>query len=85
MTLPRRAALMLMALVLVACSAPDESTRTLEKSGYTNIETTGWEPFSCGEKDSFSTGFRATNPSGQPVEGVVCCGVIKRCTVRFSR
>ncbi len=72
-----------MLLLLCACSSPDESRRTLDNAGYTDIETTGWEPFACGEKDTFSTGFRATNPSGQRVSGVVCCGVIKRCTVRF--
>lgn len=31
----------------------------------------------------FQTGFVAKNPAGKRVEGVVCCGVLKACTVRF--
>lgn len=44
----------------------------------------GYKPFQCGEGDAFSTGFRATNPSGERVEGTVCCGRWRKgCTVRF--
>ena len=75
--------LALAALLLCTCTAPDNSTDTLTKMGFTNIEITGWSPFSCGEDDSFSTGFKATNPVGLPVSGVVCCGLVKNCTVRF--
>lgn len=32
---------------------------------------------------AFTTGFVATNPQGMRVEGVVCCGWLKSCTVRF--
>lgn len=67
---------------LAACSASDASTRALQMHGFTDIETTGWSPLSCGN-DAFSTGFRATNPQGQRVEGAVCCGLLKNCTVRF--
>lgn len=67
-----------------SCGASEERSRAaLEKSGYKDIEITGYSPFSCDEKDSFSTGFKATNPVGQRVEGVVCCGLLKNCTVRF--
>lgn len=58
--------------------------RTLQASGFTAVEMTGWKPFTCGKGDTTSTGFKATNPAGQRVEGVVCCGlVMKACTVRF--
>lgn len=69
--------------LLVGSTAPDYTRETLQKSGYTNIEVTGFSPFSCGEDDTFSTGFRADNPQGQRVEGTVCCGMLKSCTVRF--
>lgn len=71
-------------VALGACSDADETRRTLKSAGYSNIQTTGWSAFSCGKDDTYSTGFVATNPSGQRVEGVVCCGLVfKGCTIRF--
>lgn len=75
--------LIILAGVLTACVAPDASVRALQNQGFTNIETKGWQPFTCAESDTFSTGFTATNPQGRRVGGVVCCGVLKNCTVRF--
>lgn len=76
-----RAALLL--LLSLACSDERSTRATLEALGFSRIEVTGWSPYSCSEEDSFSTGFRAVNPRGVPTEGVVCCGLLKRCTVRF--
>lgn len=75
----------LAAMVLLAsCTNEDDTIRTLRSSGYTDIVTTGWEPMSCSKDDTFETGFRAKNPTGQWVRGVVCCGLVfKGCTVRF--
>lgn len=71
-------------LLLGACSAPDWTHETLEKSGFSDVDTAnGWAPFRCSKDDSFSTHFTATNPVGQRVSGVVCCGIFKSCTVRF--
>jgi len=67
----------------LSCDSPDRATMTLRQAGYTDIRTTGWDPFSCGEDDMFTTGFTATNPRGDTVSGVVCCGLWKGCTVRF--
>lgn len=47
------------------------------------LDAGSWAPLSCSNSDTYSTGFAATNPAGQPVSGVVCCGVLKSCTVRF--
>jgi hypothetical protein len=69
--------------VLAGCSDAGRTQETLEKSGYHDIHVGGYAPFSCGQDDSFSTGFHAVNAAGQPVDGVVCCGVLKGCTVRF--
>lgn len=44
---------------LAGCSAPERAKRVLDNSGYTEIEITGYSPFSCGKDDTFSTGFRA--------------------------
>lgn len=73
------------ALLAIAsgCTAPKASSETLRRSGYTNIETGGYDFFSCGQDDAFATHFRAKNPQGVEVEGTVCCGLLKSCTVRF--
>ena len=71
-------------LLMMGCgSAPERSTTALKKAGYSKIEITGWEPFECGQDDTYSTGFVADNPVGTRVSGVVCCGLWKNCTIRF--
>ena len=70
-------------LFTVSCTDDAATIRTLESSGFTDIKTTGYSMFACGEDDSFATGFIATNPAGQKVQGTVCCGMFKNCTVRF--
>lgn len=57
--------------------------RVLEAQGFSDVHLTGWVWFGCGEGDDYTSGFRAKNARGQPVEGYVCCGVMKACTVRF--
>ena len=74
----------LLTMFVPSCSAPEESKETLEKAGFSDIEITGWIPLQCSKGDTFSTGFKATNPLGKRVEGVVCCGwPTKACTIRF--
>jgi len=76
--------LVLMCIVLMAgCTAPDRSRETLDNSGFTNIEIGGWAGLSCSDGDTYKTKFSATNPNGKRVTGVVCCGMMKGCTVRF--
>lgn len=70
-------------LTAAACSDAQSSLAALKAAGYSNIAITGWEPFSCGQDDTFSTGFTADNPKGERVRGVVCCGLMfKACTIR---
>ena len=77
-------ALVLLLLVFIAgCTDHDATKETLEKAGYTEITTGGYDVFGCGKDDFFSTKFEATNPAGQKVSGTVCCGIFKKCTVRF--
>lgn len=67
----------------VGCTPRDgDAIRALEASGFDVIELTGYEPFVC-LGDELSTGFEATNARGQRVSGVVCCGIVRACTVRF--
>ena len=73
----------LMAL-MTGCTQPDKATRILQQSGYKNIVITGWRPWMAGKDDTFSTGFRATAPSGQTVTGAVTGGWLKGSTIRLD-
>lgn len=83
MTLKNTIASIILAAALASCTDEDATRSTLRAYGFTNIQTTGYAFFGCGEEDEFSTGFRAVNQQGMRVEGVVCCGWFKNCTVRF--
>lgn len=72
------------ALLLTGCTDVDETNRVLKSQGYTGINITGHEFFSCSSDDFSSTGFSATNAAGRQVSGVMCCGMFfKSCTVRW--
>ena len=69
---------------LSGCTDEASARRTLNASGFKDVQITGYEWFSCGEDDASHTGFIATNPNGARVSGVVCCGLVfKACTIRF--
>lgn len=72
-------------LVFLAVPRTDaaRTMTTLQNAGYSDIETTGHRYFACGQDDWYTTTFTAINPIGRSVEGVVCCGMLKDCTVRF--
>lgn len=77
-------AIALLALAVTACSAPETAESALKKEGFTDIQITGYSPFSCSKDDTFSTGFRARNVQGQVVEGTVCSGLVfKNATIRW--
>jgi hypothetical protein len=75
----------ILAVIVLALGCTDDSgsTNALKSAGYSNIKLTGYSFFSCSDSDTFATGFVATNPVGQRVNGAVCCGWIKNCTIRF--
>lgn len=70
--------------LLVGCTSNNEATRVLRQGGYKDIEYTGYSFFACSRDDAFHTGFRATSPSGEKVEGVVCSGLLKGATIRIE-
>ena len=80
--------MLLLGLVAIGATGglqkPDEATRILRQSGYTQIEITGWRPFAAGQDDTFSTGFRAKSLSGETVTGTVTSGWFKGGTVRLD-
>lgn len=68
---------------LAGCTDEDAATSTLRGAGYTDIQFTGYGWFDCGGDDFSATSFRAKGPTGVPVEGAVCCGLMfKNCTIR---
>jgi len=69
---------------IVACTKPDETIRVLQENGYTNITITGFRPWMKSENETFSTGFTAISPSGQPVSGAVTSRVLGGNTIRLD-
>lgn len=79
--------ILLLAFVFVHCypaSDQDRASAVLEAEGYTEIHMTGWDYWGCGEDDFYTDGFIATSVNGSRVDGVVCCGLFKSCTVRID-
>lgn len=58
----------------------------LEVQGYESIQILPVSLFACGHGDvpHESARFRALTPAGMRVEGAVCCGWLKGCTIRFE-
>ncbi|MBP9086095.1 MAG: hypothetical protein KBG15_08250 [Kofleriaceae bacterium] len=59
--------------------------RIIKDAGYRDVTLTGPAGLRCG--GGISNGFLATGPTGQRVDGVVCCsmtGCGKACTIRFK-
>ena len=70
---------------LSACTDAGGATQTLEKSGFENVQITGYNFLACSEDDFYHTGFKAENAKGQSVTGTVCKGLFfKGSTIRFD-
>ena len=69
--------------LLTSCSADDNSIMILQDQGYSNVEITGVNIFSCSEDDIFRYNFTAISESQKPVKGVICSAPLKGYTVRF--
>ena len=63
-------------------ASKDDSYRALKMSGYSNIQLQGYAFFAC-SKNEYSRKFTAMNAKGEAVNGTICCGLWKNCTVRF--
>lgn len=84
--------LLMLVLLLQGCEvSQDDAERVLGAEGLHRVTLNGPAPFSCSDDDNFSSHFVAYrtvldeggNPDEVRVEGVVCCGWLKSCTVRF--
>lgn len=75
---------LLTAVLAAGCTSQSDAQRALSNAGYTDIQAGGYDWFACGKDDFYSTKFTAKNPAGQPVNGVVCSGLLfKSATIRF--
>lgn len=72
-------------MFVLACGFPaGDAPDVLEAAGYTDADVLGHRFFGCGRGDLFRSGFTATGPGGLPASDVVCCGLLKGCTVRVE-
>ena len=79
-----RAALLVAALLLSACTDEGAARKALAGAGFADVQITGYRWTGCAESDDFSTGFTAIGPHGDRVQGVVCSGWFKGATIRFD-
>ena len=62
----------------------EKGKKRLEGQGYTDVKNTGHNFFCCDNKESFSTGFEATDKNGNIVKGCFCSNFLKGITVRYE-
>ena len=52
-------------------------------AGHTAGEVKSWAWLACSKDDLYNWHFIAKNSQGNQISGVVCCGLLKSCTVRY--
>jgi len=79
------ALVIIISIVLSACTNNSSAGRILEANGFTDIKYTGHDWFGCSQDDFYHTGFIATGPTGKQIKGCVCEGLLlKNSTIRFK-
>lgn len=61
----------------------NQTVKAAEAAGMVNVIPGNIDLFACGEEDLPGRKFVATNPVGKQISGIVCCGAMKACTVRY--
>lgn len=79
----KKFALALMLVLTPACTKESATREALDDMGFTDVQTGGYSVFGCGKGYTFHTKFTARNPHNKFVSGVVCCGVLTGCAVKF--
>lgn len=82
----RRALLVaLLVGVVFGCVSEDRANRVLHAAGYSDVKLGGYAWLSCAEDDKTKRKFTAKGPTGEHVDGAVCCGAFgKSCTIRLD-
>jgi hypothetical protein len=65
------------------CRAKKSSVRALKSAGYTDIELHGYPWLCCGGY-WFGDTFTAKGPTGEPVSGCVCKGIVQGSTIKIK-
>lgn len=75
-----------LSLIPTSADAKQHALDLLRAQGYTDIRVEDVNVFACGHGDvpNESAAFRALTVSGIRVEGEVCCGWAKGCTIRYK-
>ena len=75
------------AFMLASCTNDDafkKGKKQLENMGYTDVRSTGYTMFCCGDGDDYAEGFVAKGRNGDRVVGCICSGLFKGVTIRFE-
>jgi len=81
----KRLLILAAALSLAGCSTPPGTAReSVEAMGLHDIQVGGIDLLGCGKDDFVGRNFTAKNSEGRTVKGVVCTGMFKGATVRFT-
>lgn len=85
MVLRRPWMLAILLVGLSGCVVPEDKVgEVLAKQGFRDIQPGEMAPWDCSDSDDYiGRHFAATNANGMRVTGVVCCGHLKSCTVRW--
>lgn len=70
-------------LLLTACTDPETAVRAAEGVGLTDVKTSGYNMWACGDDYTYTTEFTAKNAHGKEVSGVVCSGYLSGASVRI--
>jgi hypothetical protein len=75
--------LLLFTILATGCTDSDATYETLRKAGFHDITTGDYDLFACSDDDFTATTFTAKNVNNDTVTGTVCCGIFKKCTIRY--
>jgi hypothetical protein len=79
-------AFLLISLIVFIAGSDDaqkQAMTLLEADGISQLEMTGVSWFGCSDQDTFRYGFKGIK-NGRHVEGVVCSGILKGATIRYT-
>lgn len=77
--------ILLLTIITFSCTNKKGAEKALRDAGYHPISIGGHGWFCCGEKDQYSTRFKAYSPDRtRIVTGCVCQGLLKGKTIRLD-
>lgn len=76
------------ALVVSGCAGNSDAISTMQRAGFKDVSVTdssyvGVTWHGCSDTDNAAFDIAATNPAGDRTTATVCCGTLKKCTIRY--